>query len=417
MDVQQRIARLEGLLARVLQRRDQPRHAASENGATAAAPPPALQLDEMQDEVVDLADDDIVEIRESAAPPPAAVAAPPPVVAAPPVERAAPPPVAAAPPAHAAPSEPPSVEPPPSVAPYSVGQLPVEAESYSGRINPSEIPVAYEPERSQPPPAQDTGMEWPSSIPPRVETSETSFAESEPPAPVQAQSPGYGLDFDEEEEPPASSRRAIASSMDEALADAAAREVPLKTPPPESGPQEAVIVPKDTGLPEPDLDEAPPGAADATTLAEGLPTSAQLGNTVTLEEGGAADFEVEAPAGAGLRESAPPPSEDFEIRLPQREAAGTYDSNLAPPPEAQSELDAHRERAVAAAAAQAEAAQPIATPEPVDALGDTLPDENETYERSAVQHGPVTTVTGAPQRFRPGSFLELLDASLKLGKG
>ena len=76
-------------------------------------------------------------------------------------------------------------------------------------------------------------------------------------------------------------------------------------------------------------------------------------------------------------------------------------------PEAQSELDAHRERAAAAAVESAEA---------VDALGDTQPDETEVFERSSVRHGPVTSVTGAPQRFRPGSFLELLDASLKLGK-
>ncbi|HEY6727399.1 MAG TPA: hypothetical protein VI197_25365 [Polyangiaceae bacterium] len=394
----------------MLQRRDQPRHAAaSENGSPAAAPP-ALELDALQEEeVVDLADDDIVEIRESAAPPPAAVTAQP--------ERAAPPPAVVAPrPVPAVPLQPAPVEPPPSVPPYSVGQLPVEAESYSAPINPSEIPVAYEPERSQPPPAREAGAGWPSSVPPRAETPETSFAESAPPpAPVQAERPGFGLDFDDEEEPPASSRRAIASSMDEALADAAAREVPLKTPPPESGPQEAVILPKGAGVPEPDVDEAPPGAAEASTLAEGLPTSAQLGNTVTLEEGGAVDFEVEAPAEARHEESAPPPSEDFEIRLPQREAAGTYDSNLAPPPEAQSELDAHRERA-AVAAAQAEAVEPIPPLAPIGALDDTLPDENESYERSAVRHGPVTTVTGAPQRFRPGSFLELLDASLKLGK-
>lgn len=400
MDVQQRIARLEGLLARVLQRRNQPRTAAPDNGKAAAAPP-ALELDGMQDEVVDLADDDIVEIRESAAPPPVAAAPPagPPIAAAPPARPPIAPPVSAAP-----------VEAPPSAAPYSVGQLPVEAESYSGPVNPSEIPLAYEPERSQPPPARDAGVEWPSSIPPRADASEMSFEESEPPAPAQAQRPGFGLDFEDEEEPPASSQRQIASSMDEALADAAAREVPLKTPPPESGPQEAVLVPKSAGFSEPDVDEAPPGAAEAMHVAEGIPTSAQLGNTVALDEGGAVDFEVEAPAESGRKESRPPPSEDFEMRLPQREPAGTYDSNLAPPPEALSELDAHRERAAEQAAAQAAAAAPVGV------LDDTQPDETQTFERSAVQHGPVTTVTGAPSRFRPGSFLELLDASLKLGK-
>ena len=403
VDVQQRLARLEGLLSRVLQRKNQPRSSAPENGMAAAAPAA------VDDDIVDLADDEIVEIRESAAPaaappvqPAVASAPPPPLELAPLV---APPPLLEVPPAvPAAVAVRAAVEPP-----IALDELPVEAESYSSPAGSSDIPVAYEPERSQPPPA--SGMGWPSSVPPRAEA-ETSFAESEPPQPAAAQRPGFGLDFDEEEEPAASSRRPIASSMDEALADAAAREVPLKTPPPESGPQEAVILPKSAALPEPDVDEALPGAAEATTLAEGLPTSAQLGNTVTLDEGGAVEFEVEAPVESGQKESAPPPSEDFEIRLPQREAAGTYDSKLAPPPEAQSELDAHRERAAAAVPA-AEMAEAV---EPIDALGDTQPDETEVYERSAVRHGPVTTVTGAPQRFRPGSFLELLDASLKLGK-
>jgi len=409
VDVQQRIARLEGLLSRVLQRRGQPRSApAPENGMAAAAPPAAA----IDDEVVDLADDDIVEIRESSLPaaaPARAQAVVPSPVPPPPLELApiVQPPPRVQPPTAAARVEPPAhLEAPP---PLALEQLPVEPESYSGPITSSDIPVAYEPEPSQPPPAHDGGMGWPSSIPPRAETpSETSFAESEPPPPVQAQRPTFGLDFDDE--PPASSERSIASSMDEALADAAAREVPLKTPPPESGPQEAVIIPRSSALPEPDVDEALPGAAEAARIAEGVPTSAQLGNTVTLEEGSEVEFEVEAPAESGRKESAPPPSEDFEIRLPQREAGGTYDSKLAPPPEAQSELDAHRERAAAAVLAPAEPA------ESVDALGDTLPDETEVFERSAVRHGPVTSVTGAPQRFRPGSFLELLDASLKLGK-
>ena len=407
VDVQQRIARLEGLLSRVLQRRGQARSAPSRENGMAAAAPPAPVVD---DDIVDLADDDIVEIRESSLPaagPARAAAVVPSPVPPPPLELA---PIVQPPPVVQA-----RVEPPPPVQappPLALDQLPVEPESYSGPVtSSSDIPVAYEPEPSQPPPAIDGGMGWPSSIPPRAEArSETSFAESEPPPPVQPQRPTFGLDFDDEE-PPASSERSIASSMDEALADAAAREVPLKTPPPESGPQEAVIMPRASALPEPDVDEALPGAAEATHIAAGVPTSAQLGNTVTLEEGNEVEFEVEAPAESGRKESAPPPSEDFEIRLPQREAGGTYDSKLAPPPEAQSELDAHRERAAAAVVAASEPAESI------DALGDTQPDETEVFERSAVRHGPVTSVTGAPQRFRPGSFLELLDASLKLGQG
>lgn len=344
--------------------------------------------------MVDLLDDDIVEIRDSA-PPSGAIPARP---------------------AAAAPVRPPAfVEPPRVVEPLALDQLPTASESYPP--GPSDIPAPYEPEVSQPPPPIEAGISWASSIPPRPETPEPAFAESESPAPLQAQRPGFDFD-DIEQEPPASSRRAIASSMDEALADAAAREVPLHTPPPESGPQEHVILPKSAALPEPDLDESLPGDAEADQLAVGLPTSAQLGNTVTLEEGGAVEFEVEAPLQSGQKESTPPPSQDFEIRLPQREAAGTYDSNLAPPPEAQSELDAHRERsAAAAAAAVAETAAEAEFFGAGQAVAlDTTPEAVETFERPSVRPGAVTSVTGAPQRFRPGSFLELLDASLKLGK-
>ena len=346
-----------------------------------APPPPRV----VEDEVVDLLDDDIVEIRDSA-PPPAAMPARPVVAAAPRV-----------------------AEPPPVIAPLALEQLPVESESYPPAAS-SDIPAAYEPEASQPPPPSEMGISWPSSIPPRAETPEPAFADSE--APLQAQRPGFDFD-DVEEEPPSSSRRAIASSMDEALADAAAREVPLQTPPPESGPQEAVTLPRMAGLPQPDVDEALPGAAEYGQLAEGLPTSAQLGNTVALEEGGPVEFEVEAPAESGRKESTPAPSEDFEARLPQREAAGTYDSGLAPPPEAQSELEAHRERAAVAAEVAVEeeffgAGQAVAI--------DTTPEPVESFERSPVRTSAVTSVTGAPPRFRPGSFLELRDDSLKLGK-
>jgi hypothetical protein len=68
------------------------------------------------------------------------------------------------------------------------------------------------------------------------------------------------LDWEDEElEAPASSRRPIAApSMDQAIASAAeepvameeGREIPLKTPPPESGPQEAPPMPAHAPLPE-----------------------------------------------------------------------------------------------------------------------------------------------------------------------
>lgn len=383
MDVQQRIARLEGLLARIQERRAEPRttasgaaasdaslgaasNAAPSNGQgqnVAAEARPATLPPDAYDEVVDLADDDIVEIRDSV---------------------------------------PPSGGRPASVVPESSSVAPVS----------SEVPQAREPDASQPPPPMRSAA-WPSSVPPEPEQPEELLDVSPPVPPPAARRPDFGLDFDDEEdeEPPASSRRPIASNMDEALADAAAREVPLKTPPPESGPQEAVIIPKGSGMPAAHVEDDTPGAAEASHLAEGIPTSAQLGNTVTLDEGGPMDFEVEVPHEAAARESAPAPSEDFEMRLPERGAVGTYDSDLAPPPEARSELDAHRERALAEAEAQA--AEPVVE---TAAAAEVAVDQNEVFERPAGRHGAVTSVTGAAPRFRPGSFLELLDASLKLGK-
>jgi hypothetical protein len=97
------------------------------------------------------------------------------------------------------------------------------------------------------------------SEPPTMERRrEPAMARAREPAPPKAEpAPPAGLgvvdiDFDDmeeaaAEEPPASSRRAkvAAESMDAALTGAAEqldseREVPIKTPPPESGPQEAV---------------------------------------------------------------------------------------------------------------------------------------------------------------------------------
>src|SRR6187399_1766954 len=111
VDVQRRIARLEGLLTRVLQRRGQTRGAGvpPENGM-AAARPATLPPRAVDDEVVDLLDDDIVEIRDSA-PPSGAIAARP---------ATAPPSVQ---PPHFA-------EPPPVVEPLALDQFPIEAESH-----------------------------------------------------------------------------------------------------------------------------------------------------------------------------------------------------------------------------------------------------------------------------------------------
>ncbi len=100
--------------------------------------------------------------------------------------------------------------------------------------------------------------------------------------------------LEEAEEPPASSRRPkAAASMSEALAGAAdqldmeGREIPLKTPPPESGPQEAPPVQGLGAPPVPEVFEGGDGVDDllsADAARVDVPTQEQLGATVDLEE-------------------------------------------------------------------------------------------------------------------------------------
>ena len=175
------------------------------------------------------------------------------------------------------------------------------------------------------------------------------------------------LDFDDDEldgkrsappsdeEPPASSSRSrIAGTMDEALARAAeqiqlqeGREVPLKTPPPESGPQAAVALPAGMHAPlSPDIEELleadilPTGGVRAA-----VPTAEQLGQTIELEEARGPSLELDHPAAfkqEALQEDLP--NEELEVTLPGREFGGGYQEDLMPPPEARQDLDAHRQR-------------------------------------------------------------------------
>jgi len=182
--------------------------------------------------------------------------------------------------------------------------------------------------------------------------------EPEPPPARKAEpAPAAGLgvddiDFDDmeeaaREEPPASSRRAkvAAESMDAALTGAAEqldseREVPIKTPPPESGPQEAVPPAQVLQAPAmPDIDDL---------LAE--------------------------PAPAAVAQRSPPPAE-VEISEPE------------PPPvsAARATVEAKLEPEIIRRAAPAAAATPA----------------------SFVQ---------AAQAFQPQTFVELLEASLGLGR-
>jgi len=179
-----------------------------------------------------------------------------------------------------------------------------------------------------------------------------------PPEPEPAEP--ASIDWEEVEEPPASSRRPIAAeSLDAALASPLVemdegREIPLKTPPPESGPQAA----------PPQIPTAPPLPLDAEPLSEG-----------DIESTGRAPLR----AGEPLFDLEVPPAEAIEIAEPER---------FAPPePQAPAEL----------------------APE----SGEVAP---QVVERPAIQHAAPSAYVAASRGFQPTTFVELLDASLGLGE-
>jgi hypothetical protein len=280
--------------------------------------------------------------------------------------------------------------------------------------------------------------------------------------------PGNNLDdlnFDDEElsrsehrdlagdEPPASSsRHKVAGTMDEALARAAeqiehddGREVPLKTPPPESGPQAAVALPQGIHAPlAPDIEELleadilPVGGVNAA-----VPTTEQLGQTIELEEARGPQLELDSAnaAPAALQEELP--NEELEVTLPRREFGGGYQHDLMPPPEARQDLDAHMQRfgeeQVAPppeSLAQYPSQQPVPSSQgfapvivPSSMTTDSYSESVSTVTVDAPQNaefapellmrpelnpGPVAKFIRieAP---RPSTFLQLLDASLSLG--
>jgi hypothetical protein len=262
-----------------------------------------------------------------------------------------------------------------------------------------------------------------------------------------------------DEEPPASSSRSkIAGTLDEALARAAeqieleeGREVPLKTPPPESGPQAAVAMPTGIHAPlAPDIEELleadilPTGAARAA-----VPTAEQLGQTIDLDEARGPSLELDQPAAfAPVPLQDDVPSEELEVTLPGREFGGGYQDDLQPPPDAQRDLDAHRRRvgddSVPAppeslgqypsqpSAAQVEALAPLIAP-PIMAPPAVTTDSHFESVSTVTVDAP-SNVELAPELLarpdigpsavakfvrveapRPKTFMELLDTSLALG--
>jgi hypothetical protein len=235
------------------------------------------------------------------------------------------------------------------------------------------------------------------------------------------------IDFEDEEQPPASSQRSrVASSMDEALAAAAEqidaeREVPLKTPPPESGPQAAPLPMGMAAPAAPDVDALLGGELDIPTRADtGMtsghgPTPEQLGQTIDLDEARGPSLELAEQKAI----DAPAPIEELEAPLPGPTLVGGYDENLQPPPEAREELEAHLRRQEDDIApppeslAQYPSVQPNAPAPEIVPVYEAAPAGPEVLARP-IPMGSPESFGSVRESFRPSSFVELLDASLSL---
>ncbi len=377
----------------------------------------------------------------------AAAAAPQPVAAPPaplPTSTPKPPPVAAsAPPLRMEPpvasSPPPRVEPPPYVEPFVRAEEAPRVEP--PRVEPPRIeppPYLEPPARTEPspieapasvaspePPAVATPS-WrpepgsavqarPTSVPP-MEISDDDLLEVStlPPdaAPAGAESPQLEVgaidvevtatDAEEAEEaeeglPPASSRRfKVPESLDDgAVQGDSEREIPVKTPPPESGPQEALPA---TGLEAPRMPDVAELEADLSGPPSMGPTAEQLGETIELEAPRGPELEIDVTVVADEEEtSVPAPAEELEVSLPSSSLqSGLYDVGVGSRPAASVEAPAAEAPKLAATAPHAaEEAGPERTSRP--ALG-------------ATDVAAVALATPSSAR----TFVELLDASLGL---
>jgi hypothetical protein len=314
------------------------------------------------------------------------------------------------------PREPVTTRPEPNMAPFTV------------------VPATLE--LVDTPPLEELGEEdFLDEIPP-------DLLDSVPPSGETVESSAQSIE-EEELEPPVSSQRPRGSGvLDHALLDAASepflddeREVPLKTPPPESGPQEAPMpsgfgappIPEDVeGMLEAELAspaalsdggmgfeslEAPFGRSMPTPAASSGPTVEQLGQTIDLDEAAGPRLELDAP-----QTSAPPPSfksEELEAPLPTRESAGRYHEELMPPPEAREDLDAHREKLGQLPSRDVPATDSARSAELAGAEV-SAPVGPEVIGRPPLESGVVFTVRPS-EPARPSTFLELLDSSIALG--
>ncbi len=385
MNPQERIAILERLLERVKGKGSR----ASSAGAAAAGPASAVMPAAAR------AESPLAPPTVASAPPASAASpAPPPVASAPPAAAAspAPPPVASAPPA--APSVPAAAPSPPapaytSLAAHRPPSEPASGEWATAAVAPS-VPDTYSMEPEGEFGASDEAVQELELTDEELVDITVEEGDVDVPPAVAARAPSSAdveidMEEEEEEEAPASSRRArVAGSMDEALTGAAEqldpdpeREVPLKTPPPESGPQAALPLPP--GLEQPPL----PGEYDSGVHpAEEVkvdapaagPTHAQLGQTIDLEEPHGPNLEL-----------------DMRSRVPAAEPA-------------QDELEA----------ALPDASVERMRPAPSALPPQELPKPERTERVQAHSDVAPASFSRAAKPFAPSTFVELLDASLAL---
>jgi hypothetical protein len=421
MNTQEQIGKLQGLLARIQQNAAKPRGtgaplpSAPVQAYVAPAPPtPPAYVPDALDELLD------------AGPAPVGPSHPPLDEVDVSLESFPPPPVQPVP----APSEEPEAEPIPLVAVAAQPPAAAAEDAFSLESEVSEVRMATGP-RDVAAEVTVAAIEAEAEPLGTEELSEDDLVEvteGTPLPPEVATTSDVDIDFeDEDEQPPASSQRSkVATTMDEALAAAAEQldaehEVPLKTPPPESGPQEAPAATL-TAPPVPDVDALLGSELDIPTreaaIARGPdgPTTEQLGQTIDLGEARGPRLELEEHQAAA---DLPEPVEELEVALPGREVSGGYDDRLPPPPEARDDLEAHRRRMEddipppPESLAQLPSVQPPREIVPIVAAP-AQPEAPELIARSTPMGSPET-FAAVREPFRPRSFVELLDASLSLG--
>ncbi len=409
MNSQERIAALEGLLDRIKRNAQRPRVQPALAPVVAATPAAAAPAPVAEPELDAI--DITIELEPSPAPAPVAAApvdrfdetvdelleAPIPLVHA----------VAAAPAVKVA--EPVSLEPPPPPAAEALSSLQPGSE---GEGEEAPIPlVAAAP--SLPDAPAISGVQPVGHAAESAEELEEDDLLSVPPEAIKSEPPpeleqiasvdDSELDFDdeddrsaEEEEMPASSKRARVDPLEAALSadQVLEHEVPIKTPPPESGPQEAA--PPAAALEAPRLPELGESLDRVSATLDVGPTPEQLGDTIELPEPSQANLELDVRAPVV---EAQPISEELELSLPKRESVGVFDDSLTPPASAREELKRYEEQAAPS----------------VEAAPSGTPEATQVVRRPSLAGVGATRFLAAAADFAPKSFVELLDASLRLG--